>query len=648
MKRTQFAIGGIAAIVVAAGAVYGLDLYANYEAAQQVDATFSHLPAGMQGKHGRVSYSILGDRLAVADVALDAPGQWLTSFSAARLDVTGINHGLFGMLLSRGWGRGDGGWSAGSIVADTVGYAIAGGGRQSIERIVVDDPRLDTGDGTPMEQWTLARWIAALSLSSGEATNLRAMADQQPSGIEATMAVASRRFSDFKGGHLAGVADKGVVWDMTSPPSVKVHAEAREVYANDIDFLGGEKIFNPANYRDGQRDATLYTLCGDAGASGLAALVERSGSALAVALDGVSLSGIKMRQLPFAPGVPAIEPTPEQSVALLKSFALDGMAIDKLSVTNPSASFVLGRFAMKLGENGRIDHAEIADLAVTAPDASFALGSFALDGFAWRLPEGLLRLDPKDWAAAAPGVPPPRVFIERYRLADIAFQHKAVGEISLKDLTATMTGDIDRPTGGTVEMQRLGVDFAAIAANPSARMLRGLGYGQVFFEAHGSATYDTDAKIFELSRLSFGAPEMGMLSLAYRVGNYPADLPWADQGATFRRLMDLAVERVELRYDDASLAERLLAVWAAGTNQSPAATREGLLTALEQQKKRHADAPLVQKALDAVIAFVREPTSIRLIAQPATPVKLAQVGELGQARPNDILTLLGITVDRPQ
>ncbi|HEX7967886.1 MAG TPA: hypothetical protein VF502_06680, partial [Stellaceae bacterium] len=83
MNIKKLAIGGVAAIALAAGAVYGVNLFAQREAEAQVEASFAHLPPGLQGKHGAVSYSILVDRLAIADIALDAPGQWLTSVRAA-------------------------------------------------------------------------------------------------------------------------------------------------------------------------------------------------------------------------------------------------------------------------------------------------------------------------------------------------------------------------------------------------------------------------------------------------------------------------------------------------------------------------------------------------------------------------------------
>jgi len=66
-------------------------------------------------------------------------------------------------------------------------------------------------------------------------------------------------------------------------------------------------------------------------------------------------------------------------------------------------------------------------------------------------------------------------------------------------------------------------------ANPGAEMLAALGYGQVFFDAHGNAAYDAGAKTLE-SHFLVGAPDMGTLSFAYRLGNYGLDWDTGDTG----------------------------------------------------------------------------------------------------------------------
>jgi hypothetical protein len=644
MNIRTLAAGGAALLAIAAAAIYGIDAYAQREASTQVEASFAHLPRSTEGRHGAVAYSVLGDRLVVADVAIEVPDQWFRSVHAARIEVNGLNHGFLRALLSRGWGESGDSWSAGSVVASDVEFDLANGFRQTVERVVITDPRLALGAAQPLEQWGPAQWIAALSWSSGEAVNLNASLEATSGGARFTTSAAGRSFAELKGGRLAGIADRGLVWDGSMPDFGKLHLEIGEAHAKDLDLLAWDKIFDPANYDDGARDPAFLELCSDIGLAKVALTVEGA-STISLSLDGLSAAGFRMRQLPFPPNAPPAHPTPEQSLELLRSIALDAVEMNKLALTSPQeadSSVGLDRLAVKFDDK---KHAEIANLSVKASDASLVLGSMQIDGLDVRLPEKLL-------GALKIAQPlgerrPPRFFVERYELADVTFQHKAVGEVSLKDLTLTMSGSIEKPTGGTLEMQRLGIDLGTIAQRPGAEMLAALGYGQVFFDAHGNAAYDADARTIE-SHFSLGAPEMGTVSFAYRLGNYDLDWDSADTGTLIEQVMDIAVMGFELRYDDASLADRVIDALAAQAKQPSAAMRHSFVTMLEQQKSAHGEEPLVVNALDTAIDFLVKPTSIRLLAQPDRPVTLSQLYQLDAPRPNDLMALLGVTVDRPQ
>jgi hypothetical protein len=644
MNIKTLAAGLAALLAIAAAAIYGVDAYAQREASSQVEATFAHLPGSMQGRHGAVSYSVLGDRLVVTDVGIDAPDQWFRSLHAAHVEVNGLNHGFLRALLSRGWGQGDEAWSAGAVVASNVDYDLANGLHQAVEQVVVNDPRLDLAGAAPLDQWSLAQWIAALSWRSGEAVNFNASLESSPGGARFATTAGRRTFAELKAGRLAGVVDQGLVWDGTMPDLGKLHLEISEAHTNDLDLLAWDKIFDPSNYRDDQSDPSFLALCGDVSLAKVALTLEGA-STLALTLDGASVAGIKMRQLPFAPNAPPAQLTPEQSLDLARAMSLGAIEIEKLVLTSPQepdSAIGLDRLAVKFDDK---NHAEITNLSVKAPDAGFLLGSMQMDGLVVRLPEKLLSA--VNSAEGKTPSSPPGFFVEHYELTDVSLQYKAVGEISLKDLTLGMSGSIDSPTGGTFEMQRLGVDLSTIARNPGAEMLAMLGYGQVFFDAHGDAAYDAGAKTIE-SHFSLGAAEMGTLSLAYGLGNYGIDWDSGDTGALIEQAMGMALMGFEFRYDDASLADHVIDAVAAQAKQPPAAMRQSFVTMLEQEKSAHAGEPLVVNALDAAIDFLVKPTSIRLTAHPPRPVTFGELSQLNAPQPNDLMTLLGVTVDRPQ
>jgi hypothetical protein len=639
----------VAALLLGGAAVFLLGRVAQREAERQVDAFFAQLPLGAKGTHGAVSYSVLGDRLAVADVAVTVPSQWLRDLHATRVEVDGLNHGFIGALLSRRWGSADGSWSVSAIALDNFDYEMDGGFHQSAERLALDEPRLEIAATTPVERWSLAQWIAALSVTRGDARNMRVWGDGTAHLGRLDARAASRSFAGLKAGHLASLVDKAVIADVELPAGQKFHVAAIEIRAKDLDLAAMEKIFNPANYGGGQpRDPAFYSIYGGLSASGVEMSLDGTPAAMKLSLDGFALAGLKMRQLPFAPNTLPLKSDAAAGVELLRCFAIDSIELNKLAVALPAdkdTTFSLRRVAVKAGTVSQIEHAEILDLAVAVPETSLTLGAAELDGFTLRLPEEFLHLDRSDWTARPSALP--RLFFERYRLADLVLRNPAVGEISLKELTSALTGTIDRPVGGTLEMQQLGIDFATLAKLPSARLLAKLGYGKVFFEAHGAASYDVDAKAVELKRLSFGAPEMGTLSMAYRIGNYP----WAEAtmgtDALLQRMMDMAIERFEFRYDDASLAERLVGLIAAGMGQTAESLRHMAFDVLDQQKKAHAAEPHVLAALDVVRSFVEKPTSLRLVAAPPQPVSIREFEALGVREPEAIMATLGVTLDQP-
>jgi hypothetical protein len=91
MNIKNLMIGGAVVLAAAGAAGYGVNYLAQREAQIQVEASFAGLPPAVQARHGAVSYSIIDDRLVLADVSITSSDQWLRSFRAARVEVTGVN-----------------------------------------------------------------------------------------------------------------------------------------------------------------------------------------------------------------------------------------------------------------------------------------------------------------------------------------------------------------------------------------------------------------------------------------------------------------------------------------------------------------------------------------------------------------------------
>lgn len=642
MTKRTLAIGLAVVALLAGGGFSGALLYASRQGERQAELVLAQLPPGATATHGAISYTPLANRLTIEDLTLDLRLPVVSEVHVARVTVDGLNRGLWALVL----GRSPDGVAARSVVLEQIAYDMEGGLHQSIERASLIWPRLDPVGGASPQ--TLAEWLAALSLTSAEATNLHIVSTDRASGVTFDMTTATRRLSTVTHGHLAGLADEKIVADLGLSPTENAHFEIAEATSDDVDLLGYEKILNPANYGESggswERDPAFYTLAGSLALSGLAVSVTSPPAEVTVSLERLSMGQCKMRQPPFPLGAATGLPPDAGAMAdLLQSFSVGAVEIKQLAVTPKSGlipgSFALGNFALRMGD-GRIDHFELGDLAIKSPGMTLALGALQLDGLAVRLPAGF-RFDPLAWAANPLALP--RAFVERFRLADVLLQIAGVGEHSLKDLTATMAGTLDGPTGATLDMTQLAVDFGALNAFPP---LDKLGYGKVNFGAHGEAIYDTAAKTVAV-KSRFGAPEMGELTLAYRLGSYPDDWTSDSAEALEKVVMAVAVERAELRYDDASLVDHLFQLWAASAGETAAAARQQALDRLDELKATYRDAPRAREALEAATAFLRAPKSIRAVAEPPSPVTIGELYRLNEPDPDDVMELLGLKVDRP-
>jgi hypothetical protein len=133
-----------------------------------------------------------------------------------------------------------------------------------------------------------------------------------------------------------------------------------------------------------------------------------------------------------------------------------------------------------------------------------------------------------------------------------------------------------------------------------------------------------------LENLQLTAEALGDL----RLGAAFADVDRAalDGGDYAGAFADAALERATLRYEDASLAERLLAVAAAQSGTTPEAMRQALIAA--------ADAYPVAGLARAAAAFLRQPHVLVVKAEPPRPVPLRA---LTTTQPDEAAEMLGLT-----
>ena len=129
-----------------------------------------------------------------------------------------------------------------------------------------------------------------------------------------------------------------------------------------------------------------------------------------------------------------------------------------------------------------------------------------------------------------------------------------------------------------------------------------------------------------------------------RLDHYPAALDASDAAAISARLLQAELVQGELRYDDASLIDRLLRLYALRTGGDVEAARQQILGTVEAQRKGFAGKPELLASLDAVVGFLRQPKSLTLILAPPKPVALGTLMALSRASPTEALAALGLSI----
>lgn len=204
------------------------------------------------------------------------------------------------------------------------------------------------------------------------------------------------------------------------------------------------------------------------------------------------------------------------------------------------------------------------------------------------------------------------------------------------------------PRKSTVDVK--GIKVPVDAADEQMKDVAELGYKELVLDAGLAATWDDKTGRVSVDRLSVSGAEAGSLALSFALGGVTPEVIEAfkkaekDQAKQMELLQALTVEKLTLRYDDASLAKRVL------SNQ---AKKQGIpADALVQQLS--AMVPMVassignkdfeKKIATATAAFLKAPKSLTVSAAPAKPLPVAELMGAAMMAPQSLPTVLGADV----
>ncbi len=336
-------------------------------------------------------------------------------------------------------------------------------------------------------------------------------------------------------------------------------------------------------------------------------------------LAGVGFAGWRRAFDPIAAG----DGSPMAAFKHLSVDRLDAVGVTGTFSDHGGRKISIARLGLDKVAPGSLGALELEDFVYAAPQASFRLRSLRLDGLAYELGDGPVAM--------------PLLFVHRLDLDDLAAGAKAGAEIGVKEMLVTMSGSLGKATGMTVKVST--VTIPATAAPP----LLLVGYNELVMDYEAQSSYDAaQGSITSTQHLT--ARGAGEIKLSLRMSNYPAVFDAHDVLSLMTRLSEARLDHFELRYDDASLVERLIKFDAMKTQRSVEAVREGFIAQVAAERSAFAEKPAMSASLDAIIAFLRQPASLTLTLAPPQPLSFGTLTGLSKREPDAAFEMLGASI----
>jgi hypothetical protein len=286
-------------------------------------------------------------------------------------------------------------------------------------------------------------------------------------------------------------------------------------------------------------------------------------------------------------------------------YTADEIALDKVSVSAPDTRIAVDRLVVsryvgraparildKTTEGERFEKIVANGIVVTSHDGK-------------QMPVASVSVDARDWVAGAP-------------------RHSA---LEIKGITVPV--DPKDP-----DMK----DFVA------------LGYKQFVLDFAGAGSWDEQSGRLLVDRFDLGGADIGTLKLGFALGGVTPQFVKAmeaaknDDAKQMELLQALTVESLRLRWDDASLATRVIAQQAAEQGVDAKAYVKQLKLMMPMVLSMVGDKDFEKKVATAAGAFLDAPKSLTVVAKPAKPLPVSQIVGAAMMAPQSLPKVLGADV----
>jgi len=207
--------------------------------------------------------------------------------------------------------------------------------------------------------------------------------------------------------------------------------------------------------------------------------------------------------------------------------------------------------------------------------------------------------------------------------------------------------------GGTLEITGITINRDSIKDAEAAGRMAELGYDQLILDVTSVGRWDAATDKMILEKFTIKGQNAGELTITAELGSMTAAMLKTLQTASetnerMEVLQKLTLNMLSIRFDNASLAERMMDMQA----KQMGTTRDQLVVQLSAALPMMLSAlqnPDFQKMVaGAVTAFLKSPQSISAVAAPAQPVPAGQIMGAAMMAPQTLPTILAVEVKANQ
>lgn len=206
----------------------------------------------------------------------------------------------------------------------------------------------------------------------------------------------------------------------------------------------------------------------------------------------------------------------------------------------------------------------------------------------------------------------------------------------------------DTPRKGTFDMKGLAIPLDP--ADPDVAQARALGYEKVSLDVSFTAAWDDKTGRLDIPSFTIGAADMGTLKLVAAIGGLTPAVVDAlkktegDQDKQMELLQSLTVEKLSLRWDDATLATRLIGMQAKEQGVDAKTYAKQIKLMLPALLSMVGNKDFEKKVAGAAGAFLEAPKSLTVSVTPKKPLPVAEIMGAAMMAPQSLPTVLGADV----